>query len=92
MFARMRAALGIAKSVDILDHIYSLAIEKQSAAMESVREVEREAMLKMVPQKGLIPLMEYLGRKGVRKAICTRNFEYGLHTIVVSRRWLTVME
>jgi len=75
MFAQMRAALGIAKGVDILDHVYSLAIEKQSAAMESIRNVEKEAMLKMIPQKGLIPLMEYLDRKGVRKAICTRNFE-----------------
>lgn len=75
MFAQMRAALGIAKGVDILDHIYSLAIEKQSAAMESIRNVEKEAMLKMIPQKGLIPLMEYLDKKGIRKAICTRNFQ-----------------
>ena len=70
--------MGISKGVDILDHIYSLATEKQPGAMESVREVEREAMLKMVPQKGLIPLMEYLEKRGVRKAICTRNFQYAL--------------
>lgn len=76
MFAQMRAVLGIAKTVDILEHIYTLATDKQPSAMESIREVERDAMRKMVPQKGLIPLMEYLERRGVRKGICTRNFEY----------------
>lgn len=76
MFAQMRAALGIPKTVDILEHVYTLAIDKQPSAMESIREVERDAMRKMVPQKGLIKLMEYLQKRGVRKAICTRNFEY----------------
>ncbi|CAZ86015.1 unnamed protein product [Tuber melanosporum] len=82
MFARMRAALGIAKSVDILDHVCSLAIEKQSAAMESIRNVEKEAMLKMIPQKGLIPLMEYLDKRCIRKAICTRNFETPVNYLI----------
>ncbi|PWW76417.1 HAD-like protein [Tuber magnatum] len=82
MFARMRAALGIAKSVDILDHVYSLEIEKQPAAMESIRMVEKEAMLKMIPQKGLIPFMEYLDRRGIRKAICTRNFETPVNYLI----------
>jgi len=82
MFAQMRAALGIAKGVDILDHVYSLAIEKQSAAMESIRNVEKEAMLKMIPQKGLIPLMEYLNKKGIRKAICTRNFQTPVNYLI----------
>lgn len=75
MFAKMRAALGIAKTIDILDHVYTLAPDLQAAAMESIRNVEREAMVKMVPQRGLLPLMEYLQKKGVQKAICTRNFE-----------------
>lgn len=75
MFAQMRAALGIPKTVDILAHIYTLAADKQPAAMESIREVERGAMREMVPQKGLIQLMEYLQKRGMRKAICTRNFE-----------------
>lgn len=72
----MRAVLGIAKTIDILEHIYTLAIDKQPSAMESIREVERDAMRKMVPQKGLIELMEYLDKRDVRKGICTRNFEY----------------
>lgn len=76
MFAQMRAILGIPKTVDILEHVYTLAVDKQPSAMESIREVERDAMVKMVPQKGLIQLMEYLQKRGVRKAICTRNFEY----------------
>jgi hypothetical protein len=28
-----------------------------------------------VPQAGLVTLMEFLDKKGVRKGICTRNFE-----------------
>jgi phosphoglycolate phosphatase-like HAD superfamily hydrolase len=76
MFAQMRAALGIPKSVDILEHIYSLPTpEQQGTAMESVRAIERAAMISQVPQPGLAELMGYLDSKGVPKAICTRNFE-----------------
>ncbi len=44
----MRAALGIQKGVDILEHILKLAVNDQENAHEKIREVEREAMLKMV--------------------------------------------
>lgn len=84
MFAQMRAILGIPKTVDILEHVCTLAVDKQASAMESIREVERDAMVKMVPQKGLIQLMEYLQKRGVRKAICTRNFEY----VSAASRWV----
>ncbi|KAJ9156008.1 Haloacid dehalogenase-like hydrolase [Pleurostoma richardsiae] len=76
MFGEMRAALGITKSVDILDHVYSLPTpEAQHAAQESIRAIERRAMASQVAQPGLVDLMDYLDRRGVRKGICTRNFE-----------------
>lgn len=44
MFAQMREALGIDRSVDILEHIDALPPDKQGVAEEAVRAVEREAM------------------------------------------------
>ncbi|KAF5869830.1 putative had superfamily protein [Botrytis fragariae] len=44
MFGQMRSALGIDKSIDILDHIYSLPVSDQEAAHEKIRAIEREAM------------------------------------------------
>ncbi|KAL0942529.1 had superfamily [Colletotrichum truncatum] len=76
MFKEMRDALKITKSVDILDHIYALpTTEAQETAMESIREIERTAMAAQVAQPGLIELMSYLDSRGVRKGICTRNFD-----------------
>lgn len=43
--------------------------------MEKIRAIEREAMLAQQPQPGLVELMDYLERRGVRRALCTRNFE-----------------
>ncbi|KAI9663780.1 MAG: hypothetical protein M1821_007270 [Bathelium mastoideum] len=71
----MRAALGIPKSVDILDHVHSLPEKEQEEAQEKIREIERRAMVVQKPQAGLLDLMEYLTRRSVRKAICTRNFD-----------------
>lgn len=76
MFGEMRSAVGIPKSVDILDHIHSLSEPEQSEAFAKVQAIERQAMEKQVPQAGLVTLMEFLDRWGVRKGICTRNFEY----------------
>lgn len=78
MFAEMRAVLGISKGTDILDHIYSLPSAGQDAAHEQIRAIERRAMAQQKPQPGLVELMSYLDSHGVRKAICTRNFEYVL--------------
>lgn len=76
MFGEMRSALGIPKSVDILEHIHGLPTpEAQSAAMESIRAIERAAMAGQVAQPGLAELMRYLDARGLRKAICTRNFD-----------------
>ncbi|KAI1362887.1 HAD-like protein [Xylaria arbuscula] len=76
MFVQMRQVLGIAKSIDILTHISQLpTASEREAAMESIRAIEREAMSAQVAQPGLAILMSYLQERGIRKAICTRNFE-----------------
>ncbi len=76
MFAEMRAALGIDRSTDILEHVAGLpTAAAQQTAMEAIRAIERRAMAGQVAQPGLQALMDYLARKGVPKAICTRNFD-----------------
>ncbi|KAI0521998.1 HAD-like protein [Xylaria bambusicola] len=76
MFVQMRSVLGIPKSIDILTHISSLPTPaEREAAMDSIRAIEREAMSSQVAQPGLATLMTYLQERGIRKAICTRNFE-----------------
>ena len=83
MFAEMRAALGIPKSQDILDHVYALpTADQQRQAMDSIRAIERAAMRKQVAQPGLVPLMDYLDRRGVRKGICTRNFDAPVESLL----------
>ncbi len=74
MFGEMRAALGITKAVDIIDHMNALPREEQAAAHAAVQNIERAAMAKQAPQPGLDGLMRYLDARGVPKAICTRNF------------------
>jgi hypothetical protein len=75
MFIEMRSALAIDKSIDILDHIYSLSPSQQEEAHAKIQAIERKAMQEQVPQPGLGELMECLEGWGVRKGICTRNFE-----------------
>lgn len=76
MFGEMRAALGIDKETDILDHIYELPTpDEQDAAFDKIRAIERRAMASQKPQPGLVQLMDYLDDRGVPKGICTRNFD-----------------
>ena len=76
MFAEMRSVLGIPKTTDILDHIYQLPTEPQQAeAMQAIRNIESTAMASQVAQPGLSTLISYLDSRGVRKGICTRNFD-----------------
>ncbi|KAK5314077.1 hypothetical protein LTR93_010607 [Exophiala xenobiotica] len=135
MFGEMRSALGIPKSVDIIDHIRSLSNEpdttttsttsegKQSAqappeqprsptdpsqppseemlsatsnddpdpslltspqarAVATIKSIERRAMSSQRPQPGLQEVMAYLTRRGVRKALCTRNFPAPVHHLL----------
>ncbi|KAK3301413.1 HAD-like domain-containing protein [Chaetomium fimeti] len=83
MFSEMRNALGIAKSQDILEHVYSLpSPDQQHRAMELIRDIERRAMLQQVAQPGLTELMAYLDERGVRKGICTRNFDTPVNNLL----------
>lgn len=90
-----RSALGIDKGTDILDHIYSLPGGEQEEAQEKVRDIERTAMKKQQPQAGLVELMEYLDLRGVKKGICTRNFdapvEHLLNTFLPSSEFSPVI-
>ncbi|CAJ2502612.1 Uu.00g100060.m01.CDS01 [Anthostomella pinea] len=72
----MRDVLGITKSTDILEHIFSLPTPgPQEEAMESIRAIERKSMSEQTPQPGLTTLMAHLDAHDIRKGICTRNFE-----------------
>ncbi|CCC12447.1 unnamed protein product [Sordaria macrospora k-hell] len=83
MFSLMRQSLSIPKSVDILEYIYSLpTASAQAAAMESIRSIERDAMASQVAQPGLVSLMTYLDSRGIRKGICTRNFDAPVHNLL----------
>lgn len=54
----MREALGIDKSVDILDHVHSLPEKDQEEAHEKLQAIERKAMVEMQPRPGLTELMD----------------------------------
>jgi phosphoglycolate phosphatase-like HAD superfamily hydrolase len=117
MFGEMRKALGIPKSIDILDHIKSLSSEPdqstpapstvpsessniasaldhtasppdttpsspQSRAVAAIKAIERNAMTSQHPQPGLGELMTYLESRGMRKALCTRNFPAPVHHLL----------
>lgn len=83
MFREMRSALNIPKSVDILDHINSLSLDADtpnntsphSRAQDAIKDIERNAMANQQPQPGLNELFTYLDSRGLRLALCTRNFE-----------------
>ncbi|KAB8079225.1 HAD superfamily hydrolase [Aspergillus leporis] len=76
MFGQMREALGIDKRVDILHHIHQLPTPKaQLEAIDKIKAIEREAMRHQQPQPGLVELMDYLQDQGIKRALCTRNFE-----------------
>ncbi|KAI2630018.1 HAD-like protein [Xylaria nigripes] len=76
MFAQMRSVLGIPKTTDILTHIALLPTEtERETAMQAIRAIEREAMESQEAQPGLRKLMQYLQDQGIRKGICTRNFD-----------------
>ncbi|KIW87342.1 uncharacterized protein Z519_11978 [Cladophialophora bantiana CBS 173.52] len=134
MFREMREALGIPRSVDILDHIRSLsnepdnpddassddiapdsvsgrppphstlspfqlpsedilspisdmiahpaALSPQARAVAKIQAIERHAMSSQRPQPGLQALMDYLTQRGVKKALCTRNFPAPVHHLL----------
>lgn len=75
MFHDMRATLSIPPTTDILTHITTLPPSAQPHALASIRAIETHYMRLQTPQPGLADLMTYLESRGVRKGICTRNFE-----------------
>ncbi|KAJ5281111.1 hydrolase [Penicillium angulare] len=87
MFTEMRDALGIDRSTDILDHIRDLPTkEDRAAAVEKVQAVERRAMADQEPQPGLVKLMDYLQSRGLKRALCTRNYETPVNNLL--KNWL----
>ena len=44
MFTQMRSILGIAKTIDILEHVESLPENEQPMAQNAIEKIEREAM------------------------------------------------
>ncbi|EFQ97898.1 hypothetical protein MGYG_00935 [Nannizzia gypsea CBS 118893] len=85
MFQEMRDALGIEKGVDIIHHIRGLpTFTARTDAIAMVRDIERKAMVKQVPQPGLVELMDYLNSKGVKRALCTRNFDGPVNHLIKS--------
>ncbi|OAL63177.1 HAD superfamily hydrolase [Trichophyton rubrum] len=85
MFQEMRDALGIEKGVDIIHHIRGLpTFTARTDAIAIVRDIERKAMVKQVPQPGLVELMDYLNSKGVKRALCTRNFDGPVNHLIKS--------
>lgn len=83
MFLEMRSACSIPPSSDILDYIHSRPQPEQDAAFVKIQAIERKAMSEQVPQEGLVALMEFLERWGVRRGICTRNFECVVASLLV---------
>ncbi|KAJ6262404.1 hypothetical protein Dda_3212 [Drechslerella dactyloides] len=57
---------------------------QRERAYAKIRAVEREAMGQMRPQEGLVELMDYLDGRGVRKAICTRNFDAPVEHLITN--------
>ena len=56
----------------------------QSRAVAAIQGIERRAMTSQRPQPGLQQLMAYLHRRGVCKALCTRNFPAPVHHLLDS--------
>lgn len=54
----------------------------QARAVAKIQAIERHAMTSQRPQPGLQELMAYLTRRGVRKALCTRNFPAPVHHLL----------
>ncbi len=73
-FALMRARLGIPEG-DMLAAIRSWPPDKQAWAFAEVEALEEEASRQLKLQPGAEALMQALDRRGLPKAILTRNTE-----------------
>lgn len=71
----MRDALGIDKSIDILDYVHSLPDNgPQQEAQLKLQAIERNAMVNMEAQPALVEVMDFIDKQKIPKAILTRNF------------------
>lgn len=75
----MRDALGIDKSIDILDYVHSLSEHEQAEAHIKLQDVERTAMVDMEATPGVDTLLKFIdsthdGTSALPRAILTRNF------------------
>ena len=73
-------------SEEVLSHGASIPDPPQSSpqarAVAKIQAIERRAMTSQRPQPGLQELMAYLTLRGVRKALCTRNFPAPVHHLL----------
>ncbi|KAA8906726.1 HAD-like domain-containing protein [Sphaerosporella brunnea] len=76
MFSKIRALLKIPASQEILEFVTAPSWSERERAemMRVVREVEWEAMLEMRLAPGVAKLVGWLGERGVRRAVLTRNY------------------
>lgn len=54
----------------------------RSRAVAMIQAIESRAMTSQRPQPGLQSLMSYLTRRGIPKALCTRNFPAPVHHLL----------
>lgn len=83
MFREMRQALNIPPKHDILEFIRNLpTVSERTTALQKIRQIELNALTTQTPQPGLQALMDYLERRNVNKALCTRNFPRPVHHLL----------
>lgn len=83
MFREMRQALDIPPKHDILEFIRNMPTQmERTKALQTIRRIEVAALTTQTPQPGLQTLMDYLERRNVKKALCTRNFLRPVHHLL----------
>jgi len=77
-FAEMRRRIGLAPGAHILETIAAWDPERQSAARAVIREMEREALVKLRVTEGVLELCADLDRRGIPRAVVTQNAQENL--------------
>jgi phosphoglycolate phosphatase len=72
-FDAIRAEIGIAKGLPILEALEGASETERARAEEILRRHEREAMARAVLADGCVELLGHLGGRGIPIAILTRN-------------------
>jgi HAD superfamily hydrolase (TIGR01549 family) len=91
-FAAIRASLGVPDGADILGFLASLPAARSQTLNDKLQEIEEGLAAKTEAAPGVVPLIEYLYRRGARLGILTRNTRENalrtLETIGVRRFFL----